>query len=708
MSSHRRGGSLKRVIAVSVFVTGATGFVPGVSHLLQQQPRPVIPADPETYHQHQHRNGGGRGAVRLFGKVKKGMMKKELAGLSKPKDDIAEMTAGAKKKGGGKKKKKTKKGAEAAGSVEEDEDEDEEEDEAAAGAGGGGGGGGGGDNVYGGGGPVTLETELPPEVAAGRRVLDPMTKRPLFLPEATSSNNQEQARMAVCFPRPDAALRRESRLSWSPATGYKEVLAALVAASKGGNETMRSLVLANHDQLGVKAALLLTGCKMNAQYRRAENERAELEEARKLYLLAEATLNAPFRQLTKEAELRLGPVVGDDKMLQRMAKQLSPSDASAAWVLIKAAVATWEDKYIFDQLTEQRLTAAAQTVEGQAVADMQNKLGAARSSVKQTLENVKVWQGMCEAFLAEPSVAGKLRPELLFLEQALPLASEAEVRQLAATVFCAPGGAGYDPLRKSRREILELGEEEAAPGKEDESEMALAELRERVLLLKSMTPRLNPVNYGALATKIEEVSDALCRGSDEFDVEYYRRARAAGACDYETYNMPKTPFSALREWEQSSMVDEKRRLDALPLPDRPEGGTGAGRMDWFHEPLMEADGPEFQRISADDPDFVDDPEQWDSTVAVRQWQDEARSALKAAGKKKTALPPLREEGGDNANNAVPFPGSGAEEEEGAAFAKAFADFEALVEEDELGLFGKFLDLASPDEKELESFLDSLE
>ena len=52
-----------------------------------------------------------------------------------------------------------------------------------------------------------------------------------------------------------------------------------------------------------------------------------------------------------------------------------------------------------------------------------------------------------------------------------------------ATVFCAPGGAGYAPLRKSRREILELGEEEAAPGKEDESEMALAELRERVLLI---------------------------------------------------------------------------------------------------------------------------------------------------------------------------------------------------------------------------------
>ena len=104
--------------------------------------------------------------------------------------------------------------------------------------------------------------------------------------------------------------------------------------------------------------------------------------------------------------------------------------------------------------------------------------------------------------------------------------------------------------------------------------------------------------------------------------------------------------------------------DITVRPDRPEGGTGAGRMDWFHEPLMEADGPEFQRISADDPDFVDDPEQWDSTVAVRQWQDEARSALKAAGKKKTALPPLREEGGDNAKNAVPFPGSGAEEDEG--------------------------------------------
>lgn len=664
----RRGGITTVATAAA---TAALMLTPSVAFIV-----PATWHAPGNHHQHASQTAlqKKRDGVRLYGRVKKGSMKKELAGISKPKDpSITEMKAKKKKKGNKKKSAK----AEGSGGEDDNEEDDEEEDgeeEAAMG---------GIDD-----GPITLDTELPPEVAQGRRVLDPVTKRPLFLPE------DEDARSALCFPRPDADQRARARLQWTSATGHEEILTALKAAAKGGNETMRECVLANHDFLGVKGALLLTGVKMNAQYRKAVAEQKELETTRSLYLLAEASLNAPFRQLCKEAELRIGPVVGDYKALGKLAKKLGPSDMSATWILLKAAVATWEDKYLFDQMTEQRLAAAAETAEGMATSNMEGKLLAARQTVRQTIENVKLWQTMCANFLAVPSVTSKIRPELIFLEQALPLESEAEVRALAIKSFCAPDSEFFAALTQN------------VDGDASE-DRALAELRERVRLIKTMTPRLNPANYGGLATKIKEVSDALGRGTND-DVEYYRRARAAGACYYETYEMPQTEIASLRQWEKSSMVDEKRRMDSLPKPERPKD------LDWYHEPLVEAAKPQFVRVAYDDPDFEDDndPEKWDSTVEIRTWEAEKRAELRklksssAGMRKKMSMPPLAED--------VPFPGTSGDDDavgkDGDVAYNAFvADFESMMESDELRLLERFGE-CSPDaidDKELEDFLESL-
>ena len=93
-------------------------------------------------------------------------------------------------------------------------------------------------------------------------MLDPVSKKAYFLPL------DEPTRMAACFPRPSDQSRETYRINWSPSTGYQEVIDALMAADAKGFTTMREFVVANHDHLGYRGALLLTGLKMNAQYRK--------------------------------------------------------------------------------------------------------------------------------------------------------------------------------------------------------------------------------------------------------------------------------------------------------------------------------------------------------------------------------------------------------------------------------------------------------
>jgi len=518
-----------RTVALALLLSGAASFFAG--------PRPEVQ----------------RASVRLFGRVKKGGLKKQIAGLQKPKDpeSFLKDPAGDVESNG----------ASSTGMSDEEIAEQLK-------------------------GPASLDTVLPAEVAAGRRVLDPVSKMPVYLPQ------EEDTRMALCFPRGAKALRESARLSWSSATTYEEVRAGLLAACKAGNETMRDFVLANYDHLGVDVALLLTGLRMNALFRKSKGEAAELTEARDLFLKAEQILGTPFRQIMKEAELRVGASVNDFKALEKMASTLPASEASASWLLIKAAVATWEDKFVFDQRRLARLQAAE-------TQDL-DKVREAETEVQKTAANMDVWQRMAQAYTSSEAALAKLRPEMRFLDKAFNLASPQEVRDYAAKDFAGSDAAGG---------------------------LSEADLRERVRQLRVLLQRLSATNYGALLFKVEELSQVLAAGTPD-EVNYYAAAREAGACFFETYEMPENELSALRNWEseRTSGVEKRDSKATSPLekPKRPEG------LDWYDSPVEVEEIPEFQRSSLDDTAI--DPESWDSTIKIRKMEKAARAEVEAGGK----------------------------------------------------------------------------
>jgi len=505
---------------------------------------------------------------RLFGRVKKGELKKELAGIGRDKDSFPDADGGKKaKKPQGGRVVELEMGEGPAEAAEMQAAMDESEAAKAA---------------------VAQEQQA-------NRVLNPMTKQPIVLP------SDETSRMALCFPRADANLAASDRLPWSPTLAFEAVASALTVASLGGNETMRNAVLANHDYLGVQAGLLLTGLKMNAQSRGAAEETAALIEARHLFLLAEAAVNAPFRQLMRESEQRLGKVVNNYPALEKMTAKLPPSELASCWVLIKAAVSTWENKFVFDQVAVAKLEQASGEVSGTgegSASDVSSKLGTLKAKVVNTQNNMALWQNMAAAFVAVPEAQNGLLPELLFLEAALALPTETDVRFLAA--------------------------------KNPEKQLEEGDLRFRVRRLAQMVSRLNTGNYGALANKLIGISDALGRGTQD-ECDYYGSARDSPKLDFQTYEMPSSPLSSLRDWES-------RMAEAAMTPG--SGGKGSGDkgkakaalaerpkgLSWYHENMdAPLKSPDFLRTSL----TIEDPETWDSTITVREDQAMATAALAA-------------------------------------------------------------------------------
>ena len=314
--------------------------------------------------------------------------------------------------------------------------------------------------------------------------------------------------------------------------------------------------------------------------------------ARASFLLAEASLNAPFRQLMKEAELRVASVVGDLAAIGNLANNLEPADVSGTWLLLKAAVATWEAKFVFDGRKLTELEAEVEPKLDQIV--KQQKL------VRTTQDNMAMWQEMCAAYVANPTCMAKLRPELAFLEKALGLDTDSDIRTYGAKEFCGV--------------VHPMGE---------------AELRERVRALQVQIARLNPVNYGALATQVGGVEGALVAASPEeaAAADYYRAAQKAGKLDFETYEMPRTKLSALRDFERDTAgaQDAKRKIDQLEKPQRPTD------LSWYDAEMVEEQIPDFSRTTLDE--SAEDPEDWDTTQEVRRIQAELDALLDGKGGK---------------------------------------------------------------------------
>jgi hypothetical protein len=329
------------------------------------------------------------------------------------------------------------------------------------------------------------------EMAAADRSRDPMTDEPCFLPP------DEASRLAVCFPAPDAATRTEHRLPWGPELPWEAVADALAAAATGGNATMRAFTLANVDQLGDRARLLLTGLKMNAQFRKSPGEMESWRATRSLFLWAEFSLSTPFRQLLREAEGQVGRVVDDDQGVARLAETLPASGLAGVLLLLHAAVATWEGKQGFEQLAIQRLQAeldadqasggVSSGVDRKHLLDVGEQLVQRTREAERTGANLNMWRRMSQVLSAQPALKATLAPvapELVFLDGALKLQSATDMRALLLRDVCGPGGAG-----------------------EAVGEAAVREGARRVLRLATC---LNPTNYGERKSHLSQPHQPRC------------------------------------------------------------------------------------------------------------------------------------------------------------------------------------------------------
>jgi len=556
-----------------------------------------------------------RSSVRLFGRVKKGSLKKELAGIEKPKEPVFGKNALAPKN--------------------DDDDDDEVQQEE------------GTTRTVGGGGRGLQEVDeldqqmetaradaagdgaLDPDVQAGRRVLDPMTKLPYYLPI------DDLVRLSICFPEADDALKASKRLDWSAATTPAEVKALLLGAVSGGNETMKATVLANYDYMGYDAALFLTGLKMNAQFRKSEEEVAELAEARKLYLIAMASLSCAFKQLMKDVEMKVGSVVNNFPAVERLGSELAEAEVSGCWFLLKAAVSTWEDKLMYDQRQVTRLKKE----------DPPNgsKIKKQEELVLNTGNNLALWQQMSGVFGESPAAQAKLLPEMRFLDKALLLPSETDVRFFAVQNFCSPESIGSGVGIPER------------------------ELRERVRRLVVLSARLNPGNYQAVTGKIRAVAEALDEGTSDA-VSYYREARAAGLCKFETYEMPLNDLSALREWEKDAKLTKRpKKKGDLAKKEPLEKPARSAELDWYNVEMETIEEPLFQRNTLDS--SIEDAETWDTTIEVNEI--EANWVAKASGSGFLGIPA--------AQLAELAKGLDGTPEELAEFDRKLAEDEALFE-----------------------------
>lgn len=523
-----------------------------------------------------HRTG-----VAAFGRARKGNLNNELAGLSKPKDPKAKK----KKKGG------SKSTGDGAGS------ESDFATQAST-----------GDGVvdlpeF----DATNPLSLPPDVKDGRQVLDPVSKKAYYLPL------DEAARMEAAFPRADEATRAKYRLNWSTNTGYEEVVERMSAADVEGFSSMRDFVLANHDHLGYRASLLLTGLKMNAQYRKDAAAQEKYEVLRRSFVVADQSVTVALRQLTREAEVRLGPIAasGDAKAFKALTS-LGASEICGLWVLIKAAVSTWSDKVMFANEKIAKMQTMSSRPDAVAIGQQEKDRDSA-------LGSLTVWANLAEALMEDKGFTDKLRPELKFIDAAVKLETETELRKFATQTFCP------------------------------ENDISIEELREGVRSFRNTVQRLAPQNYGALADLINNLASVVCAGApDEADV--YSKAVKAKATDFETYELPGS--SKLHELETvaRSREDDKNYGPAASLQKsitvkRPE-------LDWANEQNEKTIVEEFEDFNREQQDLsMLDPSNFEDVRTVAAKLDALRAEYKR--NRKGASSALVADAAEEASAVVP-------------------------------------------------------
>ena len=124
-------------------------------------------------------------------------------------------------------------------------------------------------------------------------------------------------------------------------------------------------------------------------------------------------INTPLRQLLLEAEQKVAPTIGDSKKFKALAR-LGASDVNGLWILIKAAVGTWQDKALFTDAKLNQIQSAGKPSESELIR--------LRKDLATSYEILEQWTALNQIFMEDMAFVNKLRPGKLCQSPDLTLA----------------------------------------------------------------------------------------------------------------------------------------------------------------------------------------------------------------------------------------------------------------------------------------------
>mmetsp|Transcript_16480 Transcript_16480/g.24323 ORF Transcript_16480/g.24323 Transcript_16480/m.24323 type:complete len:586 (-) Transcript_16480:1061-2818(-) len=320
------------------------------------------------------------------------------------------------------------------------------------------------DEVFGDDRPDISQFVLDPEtkmkkLIPGKFVMDPISRKPVEL------HADPVARLAQMFPGVTKDVRQQHRLNF-PDIEVPDIIEKFRAACEVNGELPKfpsvsqkgiDFVAANYDLLGRRFTRTLTRLKMRSAWLKEKENIVKYRSLLHHYYLIDNYLHAPFRQISVDAENRLGPNFGNLDVASYVGKEIY--ERTAAYIVLKGMQCTWEKKLRDANLIEQ--------LDGERNPDnwyTTLAIGDPRRFQPQTdtIWELKDCSAICarsiemvKAFVKDPNLYDGLPAELRFLEDALSVKGGAALRKYMVEEFCPKEGITPESLREGMRRLMQ-------------------------------------------------------------------------------------------------------------------------------------------------------------------------------------------------------------------------------------------------------------
>lgn len=254
----------------------------------------------------------------------------------------------------------------------------------------------------------------------GQQLLDVLTGKPVLFP------TKPEDKLARAWPMPTAAqvdaLAVPKDADWRVLFGrLDETVSAM------DDQLLLDFILTNLASYGTPAVRAISAMKLVAQEKGDVDEARRLKAVRRQLVAASASLLTTFHVSLLERQAELGSFMGRTDVENFCGND--KADRAAAWVVIKAALAAWEDKYT--QLALEIEDAASKRGEAGLRSDASAK---EKKDLEKARNAVLAMQGMSMAFSSSP-FAAELPVECRFIDIVDTLENVEQMQEVSKTFF---------------------------------------------------------------------------------------------------------------------------------------------------------------------------------------------------------------------------------------------------------------------------------